>query len=59
MAVQKSRKSKAKAKTRRTKKLSFANLVTDPVTGEKTMRHHVSKSGFYKGNPIKPQETES
>ena len=49
MAVQKSRKSKAKAKSRRTKKLTFSNVITDPVTGEKVLRHHVSPDGFYKG----------
>lgn len=49
MAVQKSRKSKAKAKSRRTKKLAFSNVITDPVTGEKVLRHHVSPEGFYKG----------
>lgn len=52
MAVQKSRKSKAKAKSRRTKTLSFSQIVTDPVTGERVMRHHVSKDGFYKGKSI-------
>lgn len=57
MAVQKSRKSKAKAKSRRTTKLSFAQITTDPVTGEKVLRHHVTKSGFYKGAPIAAKET--
>ncbi|MEC7030159.1 MAG: 50S ribosomal protein L32 [Pseudomonadota bacterium] len=49
MAVQKSKKSKGKAKSRRTKKLSFSNVITDPTTGEKVLRHHVSADGFYKG----------
>ena len=52
MAVQKSRKSKAKAKSRRTKTLGFSQVVTDPVTGERVMRHHVTKDGFYKGKSI-------
>ncbi len=49
MAVQKSRKSKSKAKSRRTKRLAFSQIITDPVTGEKVLRHHVSSEGFYKG----------
>lgn len=57
MAVQKSRKSKAKSKTRRTKKLSFANVVTCPVTGEKSLNHHVNKSGLYKGKPVIANES--
>ncbi|MCP8351770.1 50S ribosomal protein L32 [Candidatus Synchoanobacter obligatus] len=52
MAVQKSRKSKSKAKSRRTKKLAFANVISDPVTGEKVLRHHVSPEGFYKGKSV-------
>ena len=52
MAVQKSRKSKSKAKSRRTKKLSFSQVITDPVTGEKVLRHHVTPSGFYKGADV-------
>lgn len=57
MAVQKSRKSKAKAKSRRTTKLSFSQIITDPVTGEKVLRHHVTKTGFYKGVPVTAKET--
>lgn len=56
MAVQKSRKSKAKAKSRRTKKLAFGQIITDPVTGEKTLRHHVTSQGFYKGENVKQRE---
>ena len=60
MAVQKSRKSKAKAKSRRTKKLAFAQVITDPVTGEKTLRHHVTSQGFYKGaSVVAKQQVES
>ena len=57
MAVQKSRKSKAKAKSRRTKKLSFANVVTCPITGEKSLNHHVNKGGFYKGKSVLENES--
>jgi|AntRauTorckE5430_2_1112549.scaffolds.fasta_scaffold00119_26 large subunit ribosomal protein L32 len=59
MAVQKSRKSKAKAKTRRTKKLSFSQIITDPVTGEKVLRHHVTNTGFYKGSQVTPNKVAS
>lgn len=56
MAVQKSRKSKSKAKSRRTKKLPMAAVTTDPVTGEKVLRHHVSSTGFYKGSQVLNKE---
>lgn len=59
MAVQKSRKSKAKAKSRRTKKLAFAQIITDPVTGEKTLRHHVTSQGFYKGEQVVSRDNQA
>ena len=52
MAVQKSKKSRSKAKSRRTKRLSVPPLMTDPVTGELTQRHHMTDSGYYKGKSV-------
>ena len=52
MAVQKSKKSKSKAKSRRTKKLSVPPLMTDPVTGELTQRHHMTSTGYYQGRSV-------
>ena len=52
MAVQKSKKSRAKAKSRRAKQLSAVQLVTDPITGELTQRHHITPEGYYKGKQM-------
>lgn len=53
MAVQKSRKSRSKRNHRqRAVKLSCPSLNIDPVTGEQTLRHHVTSSGFYKGKKV-------
>ena len=53
MAVQKSRKSRAKRNHRqKSVKLSCPNVTIDPVTGEKVLRHHVTPSGFYKGKKV-------
>ena len=59
MAVQKSKKSKSKAKSRRTKKLSFSPLVTDPVTGELTQRHHMTSTGFYQGKSVNKSDADA
>lgn len=59
MAVQKSRKSKAKAKSRRTKKLAVPQIVTNRITGEKTLRHHVTKDGFYKDVKVTQTDTDA
>ena len=52
MAVQKSKKSRSKGKSRRATKLAVPTLITDPTTGEVTRRHHVSAKGFYKGKQV-------
>ena len=60
MAVQKSKKSKSKAKSRRhAKKLAMPNVTIDPMTGEKTLRHHVTASGYYKGKKVLNIKTQS
>lgn len=53
MAVQKNRKSRAKRDMRRSHDaLTAKNLSTDPVSGEKHLRHHVTKDGYYRGKPV-------
>lgn len=60
MAVAKSKKSKAKRDTRRWahSALSKPQIATDQTTGEKHLRHHVTKQGFYRGKQV-IQEQES
>jgi len=53
MAVQKSKKSRSRRGMRR----SHDNIKTpvvsiDPTTGEKHLRHHVTKDGYYRGRKI-------
>ena len=53
MAVQKSKKTSSKRGMRRSHDhLDLPKLSQDPTSGETHMRHHVSKNGFYKGNPV-------
>ncbi len=53
MAVQKSKVSRAKRGTRRAHdSLNKATLSTEPKTGEKHHRHHVSANGYYRGRQI-------
>jgi large subunit ribosomal protein L32 len=53
MAVQKSKKSRSKSKSRRNAvKLVAPTLITDPTTGELVKRHRVTKKGFYKGEQV-------
>ncbi|WP_072281320.1 50S ribosomal protein L32 [Rappaport israeli] len=50
MAVQKSRKTPSKRGMRRAHdSLSLVTLSTDSQTGERHLRHHVTKEGFYRG----------
>lgn len=54
MAVQKSRKSKAKRNKRRSANTIFIppTLSKDKETGETHMRHCITKNGYYKGNLV-------
>jgi len=53
MAVQKSKKSRAKRGTRRAHdSLTNPALAIDKQTGEVHRRHHVTKDGFYKGRQV-------
>ncbi|MBL4567630.1 MAG: 50S ribosomal protein L32 [Porticoccus sp.] len=53
MAVQKSRKTRSKRGMRRSHDaLIGATLSTDPVSGEKHYRHHVTADGFYRGKKV-------
>lgn len=53
MAVQKSRKSRAKRGTRRAHDaLKPRTLSIEPTTGEVHVRHHVSPSGYYRGRKV-------
>ena len=54
MAVQKSKKTRSRAGMRRSHDALSANsLSTDPVSGERHLRHNMSSDGFYKGRLIK------
>ena len=53
MAVQKSKKARAKRGTRRSHDaLSGPTLSVDQTSGETHRRHHVTADGFYKGNKV-------
>ena len=53
MAVQKSKKSRAKRGTRRAHDaLGTSTLSVEPTTGEVHRRHHVSPEGFYRGRRV-------
>jgi len=50
MAVQKSKVTRHRRGNRRSHdSLINATLATDATSGEKHLRHHVSKDGFYRG----------
>ena len=54
MAVQKSKKTRSRVGMRRSHDALSANsLSTDPVSGERHLRHNMSLDGFYKGRLIK------
>ena len=54
MAVQKSKKTRSRVGMRRSHDALSANsLSTDPVSGERHLRHNISSDGFYKGRLIK------
>lgn len=61
MAVQKNRKTRSKRDMRRAHDaLTAATLSTDPTTGERHRRHHVTEDGYYRGRQVvvKPDESE-
>jgi len=53
MAVQKSRKSRAKRGSRRAHdNLSKPTLAENEVTGEIHLRHHIGADGYYRGRQV-------
>lgn len=53
MAVQKSKKSRAKRDARRSHHaLSSMSLRTDQVSGERHLSHHLAADGFYRGKHL-------
>ena len=53
MAVQKSKKTRSRRGMRRSHdSLTAKSLSTEPTTGEKHLRHHVSADGFYRGEQV-------
>ena len=53
MAVQKSKKSRAKRDTRRSHdSLIAATLSVDETTGEVHRRHHMTEDGYYRGRKV-------
>ena len=60
MAVQKSKKTRSRIGMRRSHdKLKNLTLSTDQVSGEKHLRHQMTKDGFYKGRLVKDLRTVS
>ena len=53
MAVQKTRKSRAKRGSRRAHDaLKAPTLSIDPTSGEAHLRHHVTPDGYYRGRKV-------
>ena len=53
MAVQKNRKTRSRRGMRRSHDaLSESALATDPVSGERHRRHHITDDGFYRGHRV-------
>ena len=53
MAVQKRKKSRARRDTRRSHQQAQSGSYTvDPVTGEIHLRHHITKTGYYRGKKM-------
>ncbi|QGG79839.1 50S ribosomal protein L32 [Litorivicinus lipolyticus] len=60
MAVQQNRKTRSKRNMRRSHdSLNTETLSVDVTSGEKHLRHHVTKDGFYKGRQVIAQKTET
>ena len=54
MAVQKSKKTRSRIGMRRSHdSLKSSTLSTEPVSGERHLRHQMTKDGFYKGRLVK------
>lgn len=59
MAVQKSRKSRARRGMRRSHDgLKTNTLSIESTTGETHLRHHVSSDGYYRGRQVIEQKEE-
>lgn len=59
MAVQKDRKSRSRRGMRRAHDgLVMVTLATDPMSGEKHLRHHISRDGYYMGRQVLPEKEE-
>lgn len=57
MAVQQNRKTRSKRDMRRSHdSLTKKTLSIDSASGEKHLRHHVSKNGFYRGKQVAGSE---
>ncbi|HLB13601.1 MAG TPA: 50S ribosomal protein L32 [Burkholderiales bacterium] len=59
MAVQQNKKSPSRRGMRRSHDaLSNPPLALEPATGEVHLRHHVSRSGFYRGKKVVKTKSE-
>jgi large subunit ribosomal protein L32 len=59
MAVQQNKKSSSRRNMRRSHDaLSNPPLALEPATGEVHLRHHVSRSGFYRGKKVVKTKSE-
>jgi large subunit ribosomal protein L32 len=59
MAVQQNKKSPSRRGMRRSHDtLSHPPLALEPSTGEVHLRHHVSRSGFYRGKKVVKTKSE-
>ncbi|MDO4250852.1 MAG: 50S ribosomal protein L32 [Moraxella sp.] len=53
MAVQQNRKSRSRRDMRRSHDhIALPTLSVDSTTGEKHLRHHATKDGFYRGRQL-------
>ena len=53
MAVQRSKVTRSRRDKRRTHDaLTGPTISTDPTTGERHRRHHITADGFYKGKKV-------
>ena len=58
MAVQKSKKTRSRIGMRSSHdSLKSSTLSTDPVSGERHLRHQMTKDGFYQGRLVKDLRT--
>ncbi len=60
MAVQQNKKTRSRRGMRRSHDaLSSATLSTDPTSGEKHRRHHITADGFYRGRKVVETDSEA